>query len=220
MISFLISESLISDNNAILRNAYRSNIVQWSVSGSSKQRINGTLQMTKPEYAFDQVEKKYDWCSNCPSSYDEHPYIVLAVANKVMKLQGYYLKAGCCGGSIAGCCCYEEYGYCCRCCLYSWSFQISSDNRTWRTVHKIERDSEMEYCAEKTYKFSETYEAKYIRLIQDEACPGDPPCLALNKIELIGNYDGDYTADLSFDAEDDDVSIIGHISKNRIVHEV
>lgn len=214
---FFICEQLLSDSTSILKNAYKSNLIQYSVSGSSSQRINGSVVKTKPEYAFDQVEKKYDWCSNCPTNYKEHPYIVLSVKQKVMRLQGYFLRAGCCGTSLERCCCLENYRYCCRCCLYSWSFQISNDNSTWTTVHKIEKDREMEFCNEKTYKFSQEYSAKYVRLIQDEACPGDFPCLALNKIELIGKYEGGGDLEdeyLQMDTDEDDVSIIGHISKN------
>lgn len=216
MFTFLIFEELLSDSNSILRSAYKSGSLRYEASGSSSQRINGSIQKTKPEYVFDQVNKKYDWCSNCPSSYDEHPYIVFSVANKIMKLRGYFLRAGCCAGYVSECCCIEQAWYCCRCCLYSWSFQISHDNITWKTVHKVERDRMMEYCAEKTYQFSETYDAKYARIIQDENCPGEPPCIALNKIELIGTIDGDLLSenDLNLDSEEEDVSIIGHISKN------
>lgn len=75
----------------------------------------------------------------------------------------------------------------------------------------------MRYCKEKTYKFSEIYHAKYVRIIQDKPCPGEPPCIALNKVELLGRVDGDGSDfdDTPIDLDDEDVSIIGHISKQR-----
>ncbi|EAY16284.1 hypothetical protein TVAG_423370 [Trichomonas vaginalis G3] len=82
------------------------------------------------------------------------------------------------------------------------------------------KDEKMRRCKENTYNLDKTYEAKYVRLIQNEACPGDPPCIALNKFELFGDiisedsnvHDDDFVS--YHDDDDDDVSIIGHISKN------
>ncbi|EAX98715.1 hypothetical protein TVAG_480910 [Trichomonas vaginalis G3] len=209
---FLVCENLLTDSNSILKSAYQRNLVEYYVSGSAAQYINGSYQKTKPEYAFDQIDKKYDWCSNCGRKKEEFPYIVLGVKNKMMNVQGYYIKAGCCDRD---CCCYEEGYYCCECCMYSWNFQISTDNTTWKTVSKVEKDKEMRKCNQKTYKFSESYPAKYVRLIQTEACPGDPPCIALNKIEIIGNTDGTEDGVFEFEAEDEDISIIGHIGKQH-----
>ena len=76
----------------------------------------------------------------------------------------------------------------------------------------------MKYCKEKSYEFKETYEAKYVRLIQDQSCPGDPPCIAINKLDLFGEVidEGESGEEnfVSYHDDDDDVSIIGHISKN------
>ena len=76
----------------------------------------------------------------------------------------------------------------------------------------------MRRCRDKTYKFSETHRAKFIRLIQDEACYDDPPCIAINKIDFIGQIyeDGVPLDDYGMDNEDEDVSIIGHISKSKL----
>lgn len=212
MLFHLICENIVDEHNAILKRAYHENMIQYSTSGSSSQYINGSLQLTKPEYAFDQMDKSYDWCSNCGKSKTDFPWIIFHVKNHEMKLSGYYLKAGCCERE----CCCEDGDYCCECCLFSWSLQISNDNVTWKTVHKIERDYEMRRCKDKTYKFSETYTCRYVRLIQDETCYGDPPCIALNKIELLGTYGDDFSDDISLDNDEEDVSIIGHISKQRI----
>lgn len=216
MFSFLICESIFEESTKILKNAYPKKMIEFYVSGSSSQWINGSIQKTKPEYAFDQIDKRYDWCSNCGRSYDEHSFIIFSIKGKIMRISGYYLKSGCCGED--GCCCHDDGVPCCECCLYSWSLQISNDNTTWKTIHKVEKDDEMRRCKEKTYKFSEIYSAKYIRLIQDAACPGDPPCIALNKIEFSGNLEGDSFSldDAVYENEDDDVSIIGHISKHHV----
>lgn len=76
----------------------------------------------------------------------------------------------------------------------------------------------MEFCNEKTYKLDQEYTAKYVRLIQDAPCPGYPPCLAINKMEFYGeavSEDGSPADEfISFHDDDDDISIIGHISKN------
>lgn len=75
----------------------------------------------------------------------------------------------------------------------------------------------MRRCKDKTYKFSEIHHAKYIRLIQDDTCYDDPPCIALNKIEFIGNIIGDgFSMDDFAEDNEDDVSIIGHMSRNNV----
>lgn len=199
--------------NGIFKKTYNRGIVHIDVSGNSKQDINGTRQMTKPEYAVYPWDKKYDWCSNCMRSYEEHPWIIFSLQNRKMRINGYFLRAGCC--YQVGCCCDDDkYSYCVDCCLYSWSLQISEDNKTWTEIHRIDRDYSMKFCKEKTYKFDKEYTATYIRLIQNEACPGWPPCLAINKIDFLGDVLGEeesFTEPIRDD--DEDISIIGHISK-------
>ncbi|EAY03372.1 hypothetical protein TVAG_489160 [Trichomonas vaginalis G3] len=205
--------SKCSEVNGIFKRVYSDKIVVLDVSGSSSQYINGSRQLTKPEYAIYPWDKNYDWCSNCYRSNDEHPYITFSLINKKFKIKGYFLRAGCCYQN--GCCC-EEIGYCVMCCLYSWSLQISDDNKTWKEIHRIDKDIEMRRCKEQTYNFDQEYTAKYVRLIQNEPCPEDPPCIALNKIEFLGdvtNFDINEEF-VSYHDDDDDVSIIGHISKN------
>ncbi|EAY07926.1 hypothetical protein TVAG_064740 [Trichomonas vaginalis G3] len=203
-----------SIKDGIFKKVFHENIISIDVSGSSQQDINGSMQVTKPEYSIYPWDKDYDWCSNCGKSYDEHPYISYSLKNKKLKIKGYFVRSGCC---YIGCCC-EEYGYCAKCCMYSWSLQISDDNKTWKEVHRVEKDYDMRRCREKTYNFDQEYECKYVRLIQNEACPGDPPCLAINKLDLLGDVIAEGVSDkeefVSFHDDDDDVSIIGHISKN------
>ena len=65
-----------------------------------------------------------------------------------------------------------------------------------------------------------SYTAKYVRLIQNDPCPNQPPCLAINRIDFLGEVITDSQIDgendfVSYHDDDDDISIIGHISKNR-----
>ena len=178
------SGSSSSEVNGIFKKVFDDKIIEIDASGSSKQRINGTRQFTKPEYAIYPWNKEYDWCSNCGRTYEDHPWITFSLKNKKIKLTGYFVRAGCCYASSGLCCCEDpSYSYCVECCLYSWSLQISNDNKTWNEVHKM-KDEEMRRCTERSYNLDRAYEAKYVRLIQNEACPGDPPCIALNKFDL------------------------------------
>lgn len=203
-----------SEINGIFKKHYNDNIIVIDVSGSSKQYINGSTQLTKPEYAIYPYDKKYDWCSNCARSYDVHPWIAFSMKGRKFKINGYFIRCGCC---YEGCCC-ENDGYACiDCCLFSWSLQISDDNKTWTDVHKVESDYDMRRCNEKSYKLDKEYTSKYVRIIQNQPCPGDPPCIAINRMELIGDAvpdDGEYDNFVSYHDDDDDISIIGHISKN------
>ncbi|EAY18918.1 hypothetical protein TVAG_146610 [Trichomonas vaginalis G3] len=191
------------------------NEIEYYVSGTGSQSINDTIQPTKPEFAFDQIDKNYDWCSDCGQYPDEHPYIVFSIKDKFIHFNGYMIRAGCCADK--GCCCRYKGFHCCECCIYSWSLQISDNKRKWKTIHQVKKDNELVYCKEKIYKFSETYVTKYIRMIQDENCPGDPPCMGLNKIEFFGKYVRDpirmYEISLEEleDKDEDEVSIIGRV---------
>lgn len=186
----------------------------FNVSGSSMQIINGMKQMTKPEYVIDPNEKNYDWCSNCGRTYDDHPWIIFRLKRRKFKINGYFIRAGCCTEG----CCSEDYNYHVDCCLYSWLFQISDDGVTWTTIHKIEKSDPMMRCNEKTYKLDKTYVTRYIRIYQHENAAGFPPVLALNKFELFGDVIKEPGADdedpIEFYDDDEDVSIIGHISRS------
>lgn len=211
---FVFSFSQDSESTGLFQKYYKDNIFVIDASGSSKQKINGTKQMTLPEYSVYPFDKKYDWCSNCIKSYSGHPWIIFSLKSGKIKFDSYFIRTGCC---VDGCCC-EDYGYCIDCCLYSWSLQISDDNITWNDVHRVEKDTEMKRCKEKTYKFDKEYTAKFIRLYQNEHCPGRPPCISLNKIEFYGSIvDSDFNKEIEFsndELDDDDISIIGHISRN------
>ncbi|EAX96411.1 hypothetical protein TVAG_493530 [Trichomonas vaginalis G3] len=195
-------------------------IVNVEASGSSKQYHNGSSQYMKPEYSIYPWDKHYDWCSNCEETYDIHPWITFSLQTKKLKFDSYFIRAGCCRED---CCCENEiHGYCVECCLYSWSLQISNDNETWAEIHKVVKDEELRRCNEKTYKLDRMYEAKFVRLIQNEACPEDPPCIAINKFEFIGERFDDQMDPLEKrfigkEEDNEDISIIGQISRNGIV---
>lgn len=213
---FFFSVFSSSSHPGIFAKQFNSKTITIDVSGSSKQSINGSLQLTKPEYAIYPFDKQYDWCSNCPKSYDDLPWISFSIENKKIKFKSFFIRGGCC---YTRCCCDGDYYGCVRCCLYSWSLQISDDNKTWTEVHRVEKDSSMKRCNEKTYSLDKEYTAKYVRLVQNEPCPGDPLCIALNKFEIYGDTisdDGNYDFISYHDDDEDDISIIGHISRNNI----
>lgn len=213
---FLLFSSFVFSNEVegiFSRNFNKNNIIIHS-SGSALQRINGTKQLTKPEYSIYPFTKNYDWCSNIVSEYDHPPWITYSIRNKKFKFDSYFVRCSCYYNS---CCCSGETHSCFDCCLYSWSLQISDDNITWNEIHKIEKDSSMRRCNEKKYDLDKTYTAKYVRIIQNHPCPGNPMCIAINRFELFGETvdDADLQQDfVSFHDDDEDISIIGHISKN------
>lgn len=189
-----------------------------ATTGSSKQTINGTLQYTKPEYSVYPYVKRFDWCSNCGTNYEYHPWISYSIRNHRIRFNGYFIRCGCCYGR---CCCNDDiFDYCYYCCLYSWSILISDDNETWTEVHRVVKEKTLRRCNEKTFNLDKEYTTRFVRIYQNEPCPGEPPCISLNKIELLGTTIRDDQANsedfVSFhDDDEEDVSIIGHISKNK-----
>lgn len=200
--------------NGILEKLYNDNIINVAASGSTHQYINGSKQLTKPEYSIFPWNKSYDWCSNFFKE-DNKPWISINLKNRKIKLNGYFIRVGCC--YKRQCCCLEN-DYCVDCCLYSWALQISNDNHTWTDVHKVEKDSSMRTCAEKQYKLDKEYEARYVRVIQTDPCPGEFSCIALNRFDILGETINDDNAEenfVSYHDDDEDISIIGHISRNE-----
>ena len=164
-------------------------------------------------------DKKIDWCSNIASNKEENPWILFSFPNKAMKLTGYAVRNGCC--YYYECCCDPETGnrvdyYCC-CRLYSFSLQGSNDNKTWVTIHKIEKESTFYYCKLNTYDFPETRSYNYVRFVLDEQWPGCPKCMQINQIELYGTtVDSYYSSYEQFDSDENDetISIIGKVKRS------
>ncbi|EAY00790.1 hypothetical protein TVAG_231300 [Trichomonas vaginalis G3] len=115
-LSLLISLSKEEYQPGIFAKTFNDKLVVIDTSGSSKQQINGTMQMTLPEYSIYPWDKKYDWCSNCPHTYKEHPYITYSLKSRKFKINSYFIRCGCC---YTGCCCDDGYYGCFDCCLYS-----------------------------------------------------------------------------------------------------
>lgn len=221
IILFILSYITEYDNESIIKHLDYNNDIIVRASGSSQQDINGSKQMTKPEYAFYPFNKKYDWCSNCLSAHlNMKPWIQFELKDKVMEIDKYLIRAGCCN---AGCCC-QTVSYCSICCLYSWSLSLSLDNETWIEVHNVTKEQKMEYCTEKVYKLDKPYQARYAMVMQTTPCVGQPYCLGINKVDFYGHIVGENDNEapvheeefVSFHDDDDpEVSIIGHISKPR-----
>lgn len=205
-----------SQQKGIFGKYFNDNIISMEASGSSQQIINMSLQTTKPEYAIYPWDKKYDWTSNCVVNEGEHPWILFKFDRRKIKLTGYFMRAGCCYEHE--CCCYPVGNYCVTCCLYSWTLQVSNDNKNWTDAHKVEGNFKMERCGEETYTLDKEYEARYVRVTQIEPCPGNPPCMAINKLELYGEVNEILIPDEIIEFNDDeDISIIGHVYKIDVV---
>lgn len=183
-------------------------------SGSLGLYYDGKCHLTYPNETIN-LNEKLDWCSNIAKSKAEKPWISYNFKNKGISLTGYSLRNGCCFWS---CCCTDdnvfvdsESGCCCR--LYSFSLQGSNDNKTWKIIHKIEKDDRFDYCEFKTYEFQKTESFRFIRFVQDEEFPGCPFCMQINQIDFYGE-----TTDFSFTEEQEDndesVSIIGKLNRN------
>lgn len=202
--------------NGIFARCFHDNLIEIEASGSSKQDINDTMVTTLPEYSVYPWEKKYDWCSNCGRSYDFHPWIIYNIKNRKMKFNKYYIRCGCCYNK---CCCDDDYYGCFDCGLYSWSLHISDDKKTWTEIHRVDKDKEMRRCKANTYTLGKEYTTTYVRITQNDPCPGRPPCMSINRIDFFGSTIGEGGEDedqqfVSYHDDDEDVSIIGHIARN------
>ena len=203
-----------SRNDQIL--ATNKDKVEMFVSGSMGFFINDKCVQTSPNGTITE-DKKIDWCSNIAKKGDDSPYIAYGVRGKAMKLTGYSVRNGCCWYY---CCCVDNNGVItdtsCCCELYSFSLQGSNDNRTWKTIHKVEKDTRFYHCMFKTYEFHETESFKFIRFVLDEEYPNCPKCIQLNQIELYGTT---VTSDFALSQDeidnDESVSIIGKVRNNE-----
>ena len=185
-------------------------------TGSMGLYHHGKCHQTYPNNTI-VSDEKLDWCSTISKSNDDKPWISYNLNKKAMRLTGFSIRNGCCHYL---CCCITDnsvvdYDCCCR--LYSYSLQGSNDNKTWKTIYKIESDDDIFYCQFKTYEFPLTESFNFVRIILDEEYPGCPSCLQINQLQLYGE-----TIDSSFGSpasenedEDESISIIGKIRKNE-----
>ena len=201
-------DSILFKNNAMDKD------LVISASGSIGYYYNRKCILTHPNATIYE-DKKNDWCSNIAQSPNEKPWISFTFNNKQMKVKGYSVRNGCCYYS---CCCTSQnniidYDCCCR--LYSFSLQGSNDNKTWNTIHKVEKHSTFYFCKYESYEFKETIPYKYIRFIQDEEYPGCNACMALNQIDLYGSLiTSNYFESFEDDENEESISIIGKVNRN------
>ena len=198
-------------DNAILTKGFQDNAVVIESSGSVGLYYGGKCNPTFPNETLHESEKM-DWCSNIvPKDSNSQPWLQYSFKNKGMRLTGYSVRNGCCWHL---CCCLETGkiydGYCC-CRLYSYSLLGSNDNKTWTTIHKIEKDAKFYDCQFKTYEFTQTESYKYIRFALDQEYPGCPRCMQLNQIEFYGTTTDSLFSTFEDEDNDESVSIIGKV---------
>lgn len=147
---FLLNFAGKDKSSNILSTLYSKKLLQVQACGSSKQIINGSYKITDPYFTVEPWNNNYDWCSTCMKSYSEHPWIMFSVKDSRMVVDSYTIRTGCAGSNLR-CCCEDKLYFCCRCCLYSWSLQISDDNKTWTEVHRVDNDESFKNGKEKTF---------------------------------------------------------------------
>jgi hypothetical protein len=214
MISFMFMQytAFQERSNSIFRKALSTKgTVYVESSGSIGLFYGGKCHQTYGNETI-QDNENLEWCSSIAPTKDSKSWIQYSISNKAIKVAGYSLRNGCCKYI---CCCVDDQtdiDYCC-CDLYSFSLQGSNDNRTWKVLHRVEKDNKFYHCQYKTYeldKVSDSY--RYIRLVQDQEYPGCPKCMQINQIEIYGetvnanNYISESTED-----DDESISIIGKI---------
>ena len=156
---------------------------------------------------------KLDWCSNVGKGDHDKPWITYSIPKNSMKLTGYVLRNGCC---YYACCCIDDGSRISNCCcdLYSFSLQGSNDNKTWKTIHKVEKANYFYPCKYETYEFPETEPFRYVRLVQDASYPGCAFCMAVNQIDFYGRIvpSGEFYPE-NDNENDESVSIIGKVQR-------
>ena len=190
------------------------NSIKIEASGSYGLYFDGVCHQTHPNETI-HFDRKLDWCSNIVNKDQHGPWITYSIKNKAIKTTGFSLRNGCC---YYDCCCGDDGKplldmYCC-CILYSFSFQGSNDNKTWVTIHKVEKDTRYYTCLYKTFTFEKTKPFKYLRLVADEEYPGCPRCLQINEIEIYGETVNDFNEFPENDENEEAVSIIGKVKRD------
>ena len=199
--------------DALLKSEPRSNIIIES-SGSIGHFYGGKCRETFPNQTIiGKVE--HDWCSNIGKFDSDKPWIQYSLKDKKISVSGYSIRNGCC---VAACCCInddENIDEVCCCTLYSYSLQGSNDNKTWTTLHKVEKDPYFYGCETKTFELhKKSEEFTFIRFTLDEQRPGCLNCMQLNQVELYGNT-AIHSTYIESNDEDESISIIGRVKKDE-----
>ena len=223
MLSFILMQyiALPERSDAILINAVKNgDKINVYSSGSIGLYYNGMCHQTHPNDTLSTSENE-DWCSNIIQRENrqqilpetEKPWILFHIENKAMHLRGYSIRNGCCRRI---CCCTDDSMFIdnVRCCCYLYSFTIlgSNDNKTWVSLHSVEKDREFRICEAKTYEINDRKQSfKFIKFRMDEEYPGCPFCVQINQFEFYGETTNSID-DFAFDENDDEsVSIIGKV---------
>ena len=200
-----------SKSNALIEKYAQTNSIIVESSGSIGQFYKSKCHQTKPN-STTVVNSSLDWCSNVGKR-ENPPWISYTIKGKAMKLTSYAIRAGCCYYS---CCCIDNNNFVTGCCceLYSFVLQGSNDNKTWVTLHEVEKDNDFYYCKFKTYDISNHNAFKYLRILQTEKREGCEFCMAVNQIEFYGEAIAEVDFDDFSNADDESVSIIGKVKHN------
>lgn len=218
LLSYMSFTAFPESNDAILAHE-RKDMIKIETSGSMGLYHGGKCKKTYGNETI--ISDEYqEWCSNIvkeTSDQQHNPFIQYSIRGKQMRVKKYAIRNGCCRYD---CCCDEEgkvMDYYCCCMLYSYSLLASNDNRTWVTLHKIEKDKSFHYCASKTYDIERSIQPfTYFRFVLDEEWPNCPKCMQINQIELYG--DTVHTGYMSYSEdpdEDESITIIGRIRRNE-----
>ena len=199
--------------DALLGNQKPESII-FDASGSLGLFYDGKCHKTSPNHTAI-ANEKMDWCSNIKTNEGENPWIQVSLKNQQMKVKSYSIRNGCCNYDY---CCAEDGSivdrYCC-CLLYSFSLHASNDNKTWKVIHKVDKDRTFHFCEAKTYTIKEPALYTYYKFVLDEEFPGCLKCLQINQFEFYGDaVSVGYTHDGNYD-EDESVSIIGRVKKGE-----
>ena len=205
-------------DDAIFEQLHEKGEVMSYASGSLGIYKDGKCQMTTPNMSLGKDDRRSDWCSNIAKKGEGEgkPWISYRVKNKRIKANGYAIRSGCC---YYGCCCIDDSTYVdkdCCCSLFSYSLQVSDNNKTWKTIHRVEEDQNFWACTNRVYKFNQIEEFTYVRLLLDKQRPYCENCFALNRFEIYGQTTNDNGAYLSEgeDENDESVSIIGKVKRD------
>ena len=218
-LSFVAFVAFPDASDAILKNENKE-LINIETSGSLGYYQNGKCRKTHGNATIISDEN-IEWCSNIAKNKNDlsqNPWIQYSIKGKQMKITKYSVRNGCCNYV---CCCDEENGkitdYDCCCTLYSYSLQGSNDNRTWKVLHKVEKDKYFYYCGSKTFDLPQKTEPfTYFRFVQDEEWPGAPKCMQINQIEFYGETVNSGISQYNDGSDDDEsISIIGRIRKGE-----
>ena len=217
MISLFVAYVAFPESKDALLSQSEKGLVNIATSGNLGFFYNGKCHKS---YGNETIvaDEFNEWCSNIVKDKNDpslSPFIQYSIKGKQMKVKKFSVRNGCCRNV---CCCENDENFIdtrCCCTLYSYSLVASNDNKTWKTLYKVEKDNTFYYCLTKTFEIKNVAPYKYYKFVLDEEWPGCPKCMEINQIELYGEA---FSSDLAYDENADDeesISIIGRVSKKE-----